>query len=131
MYRGQTRFRSPTWVKGLLSFSAVLVPFLAYMEYRTENVTWVFVVLFILSPMMVAGVIAVFTDGIDLHKNELRIKHNFRRSSIRRANIDNVTWGKGVGVSLKLKDGSSLILPDIGLNSQSVCNSVRAWVKAA
>ena len=70
-----------------------------------------------------------FSANIELGENELGITHNFRRSVIPRANIEKATWAKGCGVSLVLKDGSWVQVPDIGLNSQGLCNSVRAWAK--
>ena len=131
MYRGKTQFRSPTWLKLYISGFAVLVPVLTIVEYRAGEMTWVFFCLLALSVIVPVSVVAVYTDRIDLDEYELRITHNFQRTVIPRANIEKATWAKGCGALLLLKDGRSIKMPGVGGNSQGLCNSVRAWVKAS
>jgi hypothetical protein len=130
VYRGKSQFRSPTWLKVFLPASAILVPVLTIVEYRTEELSWIFFGLLILSVFMTVSVVAVFTERIELDENELKITHNFQRTVVPRANIEKATWAKGCGALLLLKDGGSIKLPEVGENSQGLCNSIRAWVKA-
>ena len=131
MYRGQTQFHCPAWLRAMLSFAAALVPVLTVIEYRANNVNWVVIGLSLLSIGMMIAVFAVFTDRFELGESELRMRHNFMSNAISRSDIEKVTWAKGCGVILQMKNGQTIKLPDIGLNSQSFCNSLRAWIKAA
>jgi hypothetical protein len=50
------------------------------------------------------------------------------RTSIRKEEIESVTWEAGCGVSLRMKTQLWRRLPDLG-RAQGVCNSIRAWLK--
>src|SRR5262245_43300876 len=54
---------------------------------------------------------------------------NFQSRTFARAEIDDVTWEKGGGASLKLHDGRWVRLPSVGRNAQGLANSIRAWLK--
>jgi len=57
------------------------------------------------------------------------MRKTFRRSMIRRTDIDKVTWEKGAGAVIRLQDGTWVHLPDVDRGAQSLTNSIRAWVK--
>lgn len=130
MYTGERKFRSAPWMKCFgIGIAAVAMP-LALLEYSSNRLTWVSVVFFVLSIASIIGTGAVFTDGIDLEPHKLVIRKNFRRTEIEQSVIDEAKWEKGSGVSLRLSDGRWVKMPEVGRNSQSLCNSLRAWIKA-
>ena len=75
------------------------------------------------------GVLDVARRRIVLGRSELRIVSMWSQRVYSRDTIDKVTWEGGVGVSLKLATGGWVRLPELGRNSQSVANTIRAWLK--
>lgn len=76
----------------------------------------------------IAGMADTLTTSVRLYADSLVIMSNFRRRMIPRSELEHVTWEGGVGASLRMKSGRWVKLPDVG-NSQSVTNSIRAWIK--
>jgi hypothetical protein len=66
--------------------------------------------------------------AIVLKPDQLEFGSLLRRESIAKAQIEKVTWEKGCGVFVFLKDQTSKKVPDLG-NAQSVANAIRAWLK--
>jgi len=77
----------------------------------------------------VVGALEMAWRRIELTEDGLLFVINFRQRFVPRADIDSVTWEKGAGVSLKLVNGQWLRLPDVGHGSQSLANSIRAWLR--
>ena len=75
------------------------------------------------------GVLDAARRRIVLGRTDLRILSMWSQRVYARDTIDSVTWEGGVGVSLKLTSGSWVRLPELGRNSQSVANTIRAWLK--
>jgi hypothetical protein len=71
----------------------------------------------------------VFRRRIVLSADGLSMVSDFRVRTIPRSEIENVTWEKGAGAHLKLRDGKCVRLPEVGLNAQALTNSIRAWLK--
>ncbi len=82
------------------------------------------------SAFLSIGAISLLFTKIIMHPDKLEIQTLFENRILAKDSMQKVTWGRGVGVSLQLKDGSMVKIPDLG-NSQSVCNSIRAWMKRA
>ena len=130
MYRGQTEFKPPRWQSisitivaiGLLSGCSLYVAFAGF--------DWVALALALFTLFAVAGIWETLTTRITLDDSALQVKKWFRLTTISRADIEEVTWGAGVGVAVRHSDGSWTQLPEVGRDSQALCNSVRAWVKA-
>lgn len=110
--------------------ASLLAIVFAFIEFDADAITWFFYALLLLCVVFPVSVAAVFTDQMNLGESNIEIRHNFRRSKIPRATIGDVTWAKGVGVVLSMKDGRTKILPDIGHNAQGASNSIRAWLRA-
>ena len=130
VYRGETIFRPPRWQLYLFFIVSVGFPIGTYLEYASSGLTWVSMGLAALSIGAIAAVAETLTTKIVLSESELQIRKWFRKTSVERATIKKVTWNKGVGASIQRKDGSWQKIPEVGRNSQSLCNSVRAWLKA-
>jgi hypothetical protein len=77
----------------------------------------------------VLGVVDVVRRRVVLEPDRLSVVSLWSRQVYPRAEIDSVTWDAGVGVALKLVSGRWVRLPELGRNSQSVTNTIRAWLK--
>lgn len=65
---------------------------------------------------------------ISLGDIEIRIRTNFRTQIIPRGDIESVSAEKGCPITLLLKDGGRIELPDLAV--RGVGNSVTAWIRA-
>ena len=88
-------------------------------------VTWLFLLLGSLNVMAAAQ---HFGSSIRLLSDRLEYGSFGARRTILREHIDSVTWEKGCGVSLKMKNSTWVRIPDLG-KASGVCNSIRAWLK--
>jgi len=77
--------------------------------------------------LAIIGLNQIFTKII-LYDKELEVISFFHKISLEKKSIEKVTWEKGGGVLVQLSNDSWVTIPDLG-NSQSVCNSIKAWVK--
>jgi hypothetical protein len=113
-----------------------VVPALAVLSFRIAAPSWqrfalaAFTVLSVLAMVELAMKVAlerVFfaPDGLI----SISVKH-FRRHRrfFPRTEILSVTWEKGGGVFLRLRDGQWAPLPGVGRTHQGLVNSVRAWL---
>ena len=66
--------------------------------------------------------------SVILKSGEIEFGSVLGRHTIRKEDIESVTWEKGCGVSLKLKDGGWQRVPDLH-NAQRVSAGIRAWLK--
>jgi hypothetical protein len=52
----------------------------------------------------------------------------FQSRTIPRVEVESVTWEKGGGTSIRLRDGKWVRLPSIGRDPQGLTNTIRAWL---
>jgi hypothetical protein len=71
----------------------------------------------------------VFLTRIVVYDDRIFVWSMFQRRNVLRSQITSVTWEKGAGAYLRLQDGSSVKLPQMGKSYQSQVNSIRAWLK--
>jgi hypothetical protein len=71
----------------------------------------------------------LFLTRIVLQADGIFIFSEFRSRTVPRAEIESVTWEKGCGASLKLRDGKWVRLPNAGQSPQGLTNTIRAWLK--
>ena len=96
--------------------------------------------LYIYSSKVIGGIITFFSifltisalnqlfTKIKLHHDILEVISIFNKTILEKKSIEKVTWEKGGGVLIKLSNDTWVTIPDLG-NSQSVCNSIKAWLK--
>ncbi len=89
--------------------------------------TWCFTLLVLLGLL---GLIDSLLLRISLMPEGIEIYSGFRRRFLPRAEILDLTWEGGSGVTLKLADGRWLKLPETGHNSQALTNRLRAWLQS-
>lgn len=82
-----------------------------------------------LAGLFTAALAELATDRVELRSDSLVMVSAFRRRTIPRTDVVAVTWGKGVGVSVRLADDSWVKLPTVGKGGLSGVNTVRAWIK--
>jgi hypothetical protein len=72
-----------------------------------------------------------FTRRIVLGSDSIRIVSisDFQSRTLSRVEVDSVTWEKGCGASIKLRDGKWVRLPNVGRDLQGLTNTIRAWLK--
>ena len=131
MYGGRTEFRPARWL--YIFFSIVLVAslFITFYSYRNDGITWVTLGCAIVTVLGIGGIADLFVTSVSLQEKNIVVKRLLRETRIERGAIENVSWEKGSGVSLRLKDGSWAKLPEAIDQGQGFTNSLRAWLKAA
>jgi len=122
-------FRTPRWLQLFLAAAAAGAGAAAvvWVYFYGTGRAWLPIAALL---MLTAAAMESATTCVTLGRRTIVILQNFRRTEILREDIDSVTWAAGTGVSLKLKSGAWVKLPDVG-NSQSRANSIRAWIRRA
>jgi hypothetical protein len=121
-------FRVPRWITVFSLGAAVALTIVSVHLYRSEGLSLGFALAVACAVLAGVGVADGLTTCVRLYSDSLVVTARFRRRTLPRADLESVTWEGGVGVSLRLKSGQWIKLPDVG-NSQSVTNSIRAWLK--
>ena len=76
----------------------------------------------------VLGLAELASTRLTIDERSLSFVKTFRRRELRREDVHSVTWAKGVGVSIRLRDGEWVRLPQVGRSHQGVTNTIRAWL---
>jgi len=75
------------------------------------------------------GILDILTMRVSISEEMIEVVNNGRRRTISRSEIESVSWAKGCGVSIKLKDENWLKLPNVFSNYQGAVNTLNAWLK--
>jgi hypothetical protein len=121
--------RTAGWLIGASAGAALLffAGFAGAMYLRGPG--WPALAFGVLSIVGALGLMDVARRRVVLARAELRIVSIWSQRVYSRDTIASVTWESGVGVALKLVSGGWVKLPELGRNSQSVANTIRAWLK--
>jgi hypothetical protein len=127
--KGERTLKTAGWMMGVSAAAALLffAGFVGAMYLRGPG--WPALAFGALCLVGALGVLDVARRRIVLDRSELRIVSMWSQRVYSRDTIDSVTWEGGVGVSLKLTTGGWVTLPELGRNSQSVANTIRAWLR--
>ena len=120
--------RTPRWLAVFLLATAIGFAVLSFSMYREEGPSVSFAAGAAFALFTLAGAADLFTTSVRLSADSLVVTSNFRRRTFPRDTLERVSWAGGVGVSLEVRGGGWVKLPYVG-NSQSVTNSIRAWLK--
>ena len=73
----------------------------------------------------------IFTRRIVLGPDSIRLVSfsDYQCRTILRTEIESVTWEKGCGASLIMREGRGVRLPNVGRDPQGLTNTIRAWLK--
>jgi hypothetical protein len=121
--------RPRRWLLALVIGVALL--FIAGAVFTLWHSGWTLVsVTFVgMSMLACAGILEVGTSRIVLAEDSLEFGSLWSRRRYTATDIVSVTWEGGAGVFLKLGNGRWAKPPMLGYNSQSLTNSLRAWLK--
>lgn len=126
----RTEFRNPRWLLILYFTVAVICGFVVFKWVRWDTSPWLFASLCVFSVIGFLAVIETLTSYLKLKNSTLEFRSWFKHKIIAKDEIDSATWASGCPVSIKLKNGKYVSLPDsLMLNSQGTVNSIRAWLK--
>lgn len=123
----RARITTSPWVYTVLvlivAFCALGIASMSAGERGWEFWATVTFLVFCLIALLAAGFTKIENNG-----EFVIIVANFRKKQIPKANIEKVSWEKGVGSNLDLVNGTFVKLPATGRNEQGVANSVRSWL---
>lgn len=126
----RTEFHNPRWLFILYLIVGIVCGFVVFKWVRWETSPWLFVSLSIFSVVGFLAVIETLTSYLKLNESTLEFRSWFKHKVIAKVDIESATWASGCPVSIKLKDGKYISLPEsLMLNSQGIVNSIRAWLK--
>jgi hypothetical protein len=120
--------RSPRWVAAMLGIVCVVYG-IGVVSYWFENgATLAAIGMGLLWVLFALGFGDALITAVHLEEDRLVIRTLAKSRAVQRSEILTVTWEGGVGVALKLQNGSWEKLPYLG-NSQGCTNTIRAWLK--
>lgn len=123
-YRGRTTFRATKASVAVTVALALIVGIIAAVSWRSGEATWVTAIISVVFLSLLVGLVEASTSFVKLSDSEFRMRKNFRTIAIPRDDIDAVSVAKGCPISLKLRNGRHVELPDLGY--QGLDNSLRA-----
>ncbi len=125
----RTKFRNPHWLIILYLSVGIICSFVVFKWIRWDTSPWLFVSLIVFSAIGFLAMIETLTSYLKLNNSALEFRSWFRHKVIAKDKIESATWASGCPVSIKLKDGKYVSLPEsLMLNSQGTVNSIRAWL---
>jgi hypothetical protein len=84
----------------------------------------------LLSAVGLAAILELVLCRVVLQGDLLETRGLFHRRRYSASEIQSVKWEWGSGVVLELSGGGWGKLPELGYNSQSLANTLRAWLKS-
>jgi len=78
--------------------------------------------------LALGALIEILFSKIEVRPDGILIVSLSGRRFIARRDIESVTWEKGCGVSVRLRGGKWVRLPDLGHDARYVANSIREWL---
>ncbi len=124
-----TVFRARRWLKIIVILCFLIVLTGAAFSIATQGRSLMTTCFGGFTLLGALAIFEVFVVRVELLENELLIASGWRWRRYQRSIVDHATWSAGSGVSIRLKDGSWVKLPELGYDSQSLTNSIRAWLR--
>ena len=121
--------RTRPWLAVVVVVSNALFLAGAASSYRETEWSPTFIGFELLSVVGVLGLLELAVSRIVLRDDILETRNLFLRRRYQASTIRSVKWEAGAGVSVELVQGGWAKLPELGYNSQSLTNTLRAWLK--
>lgn len=125
---GTREYRPARRILLLTAATAAVVLVLAAVALVSSLPLWQRGAAMLLAMLAVLGVAEVASRRLELSDRGIDYVANLRRHSIPRDEIQTVAWARSSGVSVRLNDGRWIHLPEVGRNSESLSNSIKAWL---
>lgn len=126
---GPRVLRTRPWLAAVVLVCNALFLAGAAFSYRGTRLTPTFVAFVLLSVVGILGILELAVSRIVLRGDVLETRDLFSRGRHEASTIRGVKWEAGAGVSVELVQGGWAKLPELGYNSQSLTNTLRAWLK--
>ena len=123
--------RTRPWLAIAVLVSNALFLAGAAFSYRETRWSPTFIGFALLSGVGILGILELAVSRIVLSADVLETRDLFVRRRYEVSTIRGVKWEAGGGVSVELVQGGWAKLPELGYNSQSLTNTLRAWLKRA
>lgn len=117
--------RSAWWI---LATAFLVVAAMTGMAFAVDLDGWIKACFVAFSALLPAAFVELALTRLTLEDERLVSVDSFRRRVLARRDIESVTWAKGAGVSVRLRDGSWVRLAPVGRSPQGVTNTVRSWL---
>ncbi len=121
-------YRSAAGFLAILITGMILFVGFTIVLYRVDGVNITSALMTIFSIAAIAAVIDSFRARIEPSETTLTVRHNFRTLIYAKDQITDIKRD-GAKVYLKNHDDEWLEIPDLGQNSQSVFNTLQAWLE--
>ena len=124
-----TSYSNSIWLRGFLFISIIAFCFITYFNY-VDNEVGLFMK--IASFSVVVFIILAFIDSLTakiiLLQDRLLVTSNFKTKVYYKSEVSQVKRDGG-SVFINLNDSNWIKIENIGGNTQSISNSIRAWLK--
>jgi hypothetical protein len=121
--------RPPRWFIALPAGAALISLGAAAALYRYPGGTVYFYIALGVAVLGLVGCVEVASARLMLTPEALEIRWLWSRRRYTRDQIQAVKWEWGAPVALQLTSGGWAKLPEIGLSSQGLANTLRAWLR--
>jgi len=123
--------RPPRWFIVLPGGATLIALGAAAALYRYPGGTVYFYIALGVAALGLAGCFEVASARLVLTPEALEIRWLWSRRRYTRDQIQAVKWEWGAPVALQLEAGGWTKLPEMGLGSQGLANTLRAWLRRA
>jgi hypothetical protein len=121
--------RPPAWFIALPGAATLIALGAAAALYRYPGGTIYFYIALGVAALGLAGCLEVATSRLELTPDALEVRWLWSRRRYTRSDIQAVKWEWGMPVALQLTAGGWAKLPSVGLGSQGLANTLRAWLR--
>ncbi len=122
--------RIKPWLAFVVVVSAALLLGGAASSYLESGWTPLSVAFGLLSVLGVVAILELVASRIVLHADFLETHGLLSKRRYQASEIRSFKWEGGSGVAVELAQGGWAKLPELGYNSQSLVNTLRAWLKS-
>ena len=122
-------FHYPWWGTALSALAAILFGAGAWYSLYSGASFWQIAIYCGMAPLAALGFVSVLFTRVELGPDELVVRSGLTRRAFKKCDLADVSWAKGVPVSVKTQSGEWISLPSVSVGSQSLANSIRPWIR--
>lgn len=126
-YGGRTEFRASRGLQFFGCLVAIIFLAVSVVAYIQDSEFWIVAICGVLFVIGLVGIAEIQSSFVILDQSHLRMRKTFRLTVVARDDIESVEVANGCPVTLTLKSGRYITIPDLG--PRGIGNSLRAWIK--